>query len=181
MELVTHAYLNVNARPKQMVVLTKSMDTADLTEHIKVNSVKFLILILTYSQSKFELDWARPFQCGFNEMKLDSQRAFEPTEVPLEKSLFRLYCRNATPNLRSLIRWILVYLDLLLLIHSYWSLRQFRSILAATVATPGLEVEYTDILGEVCYKGSVSVTCISNKIIFSHFPFSRSCEWKLLT
>ncbi|EYB86352.1 hypothetical protein Y032_0280g1213 [Ancylostoma ceylanicum] len=94
MELVAHAYLNVNARPKQLVVLTKCMDTADLTEHIK--------------------------------------RAFEPTEVPMQKSLFRLYCRNATPNLRSLI----------------------RSILTATAATPGLEVEYTDVLGEVCYKGS---------------------------
>ncbi|KAK6761392.1 hypothetical protein RB195_022451 [Necator americanus] len=94
MEFVTHAYLHVNARPKLMVILTKSMDAADLSECIK--------------------------------------KAFESCDIPLEKTLFRLYCKNAVPNLKSLI----------------------RSILTASSSPPGFRVEYFDVLGEIFHKGT---------------------------
>ncbi|CAJ0609595.1 unnamed protein product [Cylicocyclus nassatus] len=59
--------------------------------------------------------------------------AFASTEAPLQKSLFRMYCKNSVSSLKSLI----------------------VSILAATSSNPDLEVGYNDVLGELNCSGSV--------------------------
>ncbi|KAK6026898.1 hypothetical protein OSTOST_07117 [Ostertagia ostertagi] len=36
LKLITHAYINVNMRPKYMTILTKSVDAGDLAHFVKV-------------------------------------------------------------------------------------------------------------------------------------------------
>nr|CDJ81082.1 unnamed protein product [Haemonchus contortus] len=60
------------------------------------------------------------------------QKSFESTEVPLGRTLFRLYCRNAVSGLKSLL----------------------RAVMSASSSMPSVEIEYSDVLGEIIYKGS---------------------------
>ncbi|VDM54939.1 unnamed protein product [Angiostrongylus costaricensis] len=95
MDLATYACLNVNVRPKYMVMLTKNVDHNDLA---------FLI-----------------------------KKAFEPADdIPLDRTLFRLYCRNAVSGMRSLL----------------------KCLLEAASSSPVLQIENSKILGEMTYNGS---------------------------
>ncbi|PIO72900.1 hypothetical protein TELCIR_05144 [Teladorsagia circumcincta] len=94
LKLITHAYVNVNMRPKYMTILTKSMNAEDLTHFIKI--------------------------------------AFDSADNPPERTLFRLYCKNPVPGLKALL----------------------RAILSASNEKSSIEVEYSEVLGEMLHKGS---------------------------
>lgn len=107
------SYVKLNA------TVSKHLQEALITHsYLKVNERPRYLIMLTKSMAAKDIT-------RFVKM------AFESDEIPIENSLFRLYCRNAVPTLKSLL----------------------RAVLNATAMSPAIEVEYSDVLGEIVCDG----------------------------
>ncbi|WKY16013.1 hypothetical protein Q1695_001025 [Nippostrongylus brasiliensis] len=116
LDLISHLFLNVNHRPQYMLVLSKEMNVENIADFLKLCTT----FTIFYS-NRFSL-----MVYAFNIM------AFEPSEIAMQRTLFRLNCRNPLHSLKSLIR---------LLIHET-SIRAY------------IEVKYSEVLGELIHKDS---------------------------